>query len=125
MSLVRRGGRGHAGGVHPEILEQPGYYAVHVGDSPTRELFPGVRLRPLWTGASGAHANVLEMDPGTSWPQRDVHHPGAEEVFVVQGTFHDGARDYPAGTFLHAPDGSWHVPATTTGCTLFLFYPEG
>ena len=23
------------------------------------------------------------------------------------------------------PAGSWHVPSTTTGCTLFLFYPEG
>jgi hypothetical protein len=59
-----------------------------------------------------AQANVLEMDPGTSWPRRDVHEPGPEEV-------------YPAGTFLHAPAGSWHVPATTTGCTLFLFYPAG
>jgi hypothetical protein len=26
---------------------------------------------------------------------------------------------------LHAPAGSWHVPATMTGCTLFVFYPEG
>ena len=65
------------------------------------------------------------MDPDTSWPHRDVHEPGPEEVYVVAGTFNDGARDYPAGTFLHAPAGSWHVPATTTGCTLFLFYPEG
>nr|WP_243769684.1 cupin domain-containing protein [Amycolatopsis acidicola] len=36
-----------------------------------------------------------------------------------------GARDYPAGTFLHAPAGSWHVPGSATGCTLFVFYPEG
>jgi anti-sigma factor ChrR (cupin superfamily) len=65
------------------------------------------------------------MDAGTCWPRRDVHEPGPEEVYVVAGTFNDGARDYPAGTFLHAPAGSWHVPATATGCTLFLFYPEG
>lgn len=44
---------------------------------------------------------------------------------MVAGTFEDGARSYPAGTFLHAPAGSWHVPAGTTGCTLFVFYPEG
>ncbi|AJT62547.1 hypothetical protein T261_0858 [Streptomyces lydicus] len=33
----------------------------------------------------------------------------------------------PAGAVnrLHALAGSWHVPSTTTGCTLFLFYPEG
>jgi len=111
--------------MHPEILTQRDYVAVSLDDTPVREVFPGVRLRPLWKGATGAHANVLEMDPGASWPGPDVHEPGPEEVFVLAGTFNDGARDYPAGTFLHAPAGSWHLPATTTGCTLFLFYPEG
>ncbi|MGW5220371.1 cupin domain-containing protein [Nocardia sp. NPDC004085] len=111
--------------MHSEILAQEGYTSVSVADSPVRELFPGIRVRHLWTGPSGASANVLEMDPGTSWPHRDIHEPGPEEVYVVAGTFNDGARDYPAGTFLHAPAGSWHVPATATGCTLFVFYPEG
>ncbi|SEC67237.1 ChrR Cupin-like domain-containing protein [Amycolatopsis tolypomycina] len=48
-----------------------------------------------------------------------------DEVYVVAGTFDDGAGSHPAGTFLHAPAGSWHVPASVTGCTLFLFHPEG
>lgn len=111
--------------MHREILAQRGYTAVHVTDAPVRNLFLGIRLRPLWSGSSGAQANVLEMDPDTSWPRRDVHEPGPEEVYVVAGTFNDGARDYPAGTFLHAPAGTWHVPATAEGCTLFVFYPEG
>ncbi|HEY3866722.1 MAG TPA: cupin domain-containing protein [Actinocrinis sp.] len=111
--------------MNPEILAQEGYTSVRVKDSPARELFPGIRLRPLWKGANGAQACVLEMEPNTSWPRRDVHEPGPEEVYVVAGTFNDGARDYEAGTFLHAPAGSWHVPATETGCTLFLFYPAG
>lgn len=107
--------------MHPEILAQPGYTSAAVADAPVRELFPGIRLRTLWEG----RAHVLEMDPGSAWPHRDQHEPGPEEVFVLSGVFHDGARDYPAGTFLHAPAGSWHIPATSTGCTLFLFYPEG
>ena len=111
--------------MHPEILAQQGYTSVSVADAPVRELFPGIRLRPLWTGANGAHADVLEMDPGTSWPHRDVHEPGPEEVYVLTGTFEDGAGRHPAGTFLHAPASSWHVPASAAGCTLFLFYPEG
>ncbi|MFF0491497.1 cupin domain-containing protein [Nocardia sp. NPDC003482] len=111
--------------MHPEILAQDGYTSNTAADAPVRELFPGVRLRTLWTGPNGAHAHLLEMDPGSGWPRRDVHEPGPEEVYVVAGTFHDGARDYGPGTFLHAPAGSWHIPATTTGCTLFLFYPEG
>lgn len=110
---------------HPEILAQDGYTCATTEEAPTRELFPGIRLRPLWRGPHGAHAHVLEMDPGTRWPRPDVHQPGPEEVYVVAGTFNDGARDYPAGTFLHAPAGTWHLPGTETGCTLFLFYPEG
>ena len=111
--------------MHPEILAQEGYTSVSAADVSFRELFPGIRLRSLWTGPGGASAHVLEMDAGASWPHRDVHEPGPEEVYVVAGVFNDGARDYPAGTFLHAPAGSWHVPASATGCTLFLFYPEG
>ncbi|WP_254716822.1 cupin domain-containing protein [Actinomadura sp. WMMB 499] len=53
------------------------------------------------------------------------HALGGEEAFVVSGTFNDGDRDYPSGSFIHAPAGSSHVPQTTEGCTLLLFYPEG
>ena len=111
--------------MHPEILAQEGYTSVLAADVPAVELFPGIRSRRLWREVSGASAQVLEMDSGTSWPHRDIHEPGAEVVYVVAGTFNDGARDYQAGTFLYAPAGSWHVPATATGCTLFVFYPAG
>lgn len=103
----------------------PGYAWGTVAEASARELFPGIRLRPLWTGSNGAKAYFLEMDADSRWQGQDVHDPGPEEVFVVSGTFNDGARDYPAGTFIHAPAGSWHIPQTATGCTLFLFYPEG
>ncbi|MEW9530216.1 cupin domain-containing protein [Microbispora sp. NPDC049125] len=96
-----------------------------VQDAPVHEVFPGIRARPLWNGDNGAKAAVLEMDANTRWRGVDVHEPGPEEVFVVSGVFNDGERAYPAGSFIHAPAGSSHVPQTTTGCTLFLFYPEG
>ncbi|MER5354823.1 cupin domain-containing protein [Kitasatospora sp. NPDC002551] len=105
--------------------QPPGYVWCAVHDAPTRELFPGIRLRPLWSGPDGAKAHVLEMDPHTRWEGVDVHDPGPEEVFVVSGVFNDGERDYPAGSFIHAPAGSSHIPQTTAGCTLFVFYPEG
>jgi anti-sigma factor ChrR (cupin superfamily) len=95
-----------------------------VHDVETRELFPGISLRTLWKGEV-ASAHVLEMAPGSCWEGIDVHQPGPEEVFVVKGTFNDGIRDYPAGSFIHAPAGSSHVPQSAEGCTLFLFYPEG
>jgi anti-sigma factor ChrR (cupin superfamily) len=63
--------------------------------------------------------------PGALWPNLDVHDPGPEEVFVVSGVFNDGVRDYPPGSFTHCPAGSSHVPQSTTGCRLFVSYPEG
>ncbi|WP_202865801.1 cupin domain-containing protein [Kribbella turkmenica] len=96
-----------------------------MADVSVRELFPGIRLRSLWRGAHGASAHVLEIDPGSTWQGIDVHEPGPEEVYVVDGVFNDGTRDYPAGSFIHCPAGSSHVPQSTQGCTLFLFYPEG
>lgn len=101
------------------------YEWTSVEEVPTRELFPGIRLKSLWRGENGAHAHVLEMDPGSRWEGIDVHEPGPEEVYVVQGVFNDGTRDYPAGSFIHCPAGSSHVPQSVQGCTLFLFYPEG
>ncbi len=109
----------------PGVGGTAGYVWTTVDDAPVRELFPGIRIRPLWTGADGAKAQVLEMDAGSCWDGVDVHAPGPEEVFVVSGTFHDGDREHPAGSFLHAPAGSWHVPQSAAGCTLFVFYPEG
>lgn len=94
-------------------------------DAPVRELFKGIRLRPLWKDVKGASAQVLEIDPGCCWEGLDVHEPGPEEVYVISGVFSDGVRDYPAGSFIHNPAGSSHVPQSETGCALFVFYPEG
>jgi anti-sigma factor ChrR (cupin superfamily) len=95
-------------------------------EAPVKERFKGVRVRPLWKAGDGpARALVLEVDPGCGWEGLDVHEPGPEEVYVVSGIFNDGLRDYPAGTFIHNPAGTSHVPQSETGCVLFVFYPEG
>src|SRR5689334_24393745 len=93
-------------------------------DVQSRELFPGITLRTLWKGEI-ASAHLLTMEPGSRWEGIDVHQPGPEEVFVVDGVFNDGIRDYLAGSFIHAPAGSAHDPQCVEGCTLFLFYPQG
>ena len=99
---------------------------ANVASAPMKKKFGGtVRVRTLWEGANGAKAQVVELDPGACWEGLDVHEPGPEEVYVVSGTFNDGVRDYPAGSFIHNPAGSSHVPQSTRGCTIFVFYPEG
>jgi hypothetical protein len=98
---------------------------VHTKDVPAREAFPGIRVRTLWRGTNGAKAQVVEIDPGSCWQGIDIHEPGPEEVYVVSGVFNDGVHLFPAGSFIHNPAGSSHVPQSAEGCVLFLFYPEG
>jgi len=102
-----------------------GVTSIDWRSAPATELYPGVRKRELWQGANGAKALMLEIDAGAAFTELDVHSPGPEEVFVVSGTFSDGAHEYPPGTFIHNPAGSAHVPQSKDGCTLFVFFPEG
>jgi anti-sigma factor ChrR (cupin superfamily) len=103
----------------------PGVEWVQGQDVAAAQRAPGFLIRDLWRADSGAKAQLVEIAPGARYPGLDVHEPGPEEVFVVSGVFHDGTRSYPAGTFIHNPAGSSHVPQSEEGCTLFLFYPEG
>ncbi len=99
---------------------------ARIEDAPVKEKFGGtVRVRTLWRSTDGPTAQVVEFDPGACWESLDVHEPGSEEVYVVSGVFNDGVRDYAAGSFIHNPKGSAHVPQSKTGCTIFVFYPEG
>lgn len=93
--------------------------------APAIEIYPGIRKRNLWQGHNGAKAAILEIDPGASFTELDVHQPGPEEVFVLTGIFSDGVHDYHAGSFIHNPAGSAHVPQSKKGCVLFVFFPEG
>jgi quercetin dioxygenase-like cupin family protein len=102
-----------------------GYEWASASEVEKRELFPGIRAQILWRGRNGAKAVLTTIDPGAVWQGQDHHSPGPEEVYVISGIFNDGVNDYPAGTFLHAPADSWHIPQSSTGCELFLFYPEG
>jgi len=87
-------------------------------------LYPGVTKKTLWQGKL-AKALIVEIAPGASFLELDVHQPGPEEVFVISGIFNDGERDYPAGSFIHCPTGSSHIPQSKTGCKLLVFFPEG
>ena len=100
---------------------------VHVNqkDVTPHEIYPGVRKRVLWQAPNGARAQILEFDPGARFLKLDVHHPGPEEIYVLSGIFNDGARDYAAGSFVHNPAGSSHLPQSRDGCVLFVFFPEG
>lgn len=103
-----------------------GVVAKHWKDVPPKEMVhSGFSTRLLWSDPSGRKALIFEIAPGAVYPDLDVHAPGAEEVFVVSGIFCDGKDSYPAGTFIHHPAGTSHIPQSIDGCVLFVFFPEG
>lgn len=103
-----------------------GVIAKHWRDVEPKELcYPGFSTRLLWSEPNGRKALIFEIAPGAAYPVLDIHAHGAEEVFVVSGTFCDGKNTYPAGTFIHHPAGSSHIPQSKEGCVLFVFFPEG
>ena len=90
------------------------------------ELYPGVTKKTLWHDTkTGAKCLQVEIGAGAKFLELDVHEPGAEEVYVIKGTLNDGANDFPAGTFIHNPKGSSHVPQSKDGCTILVFFPNG
>lgn len=102
-----------------------GVVSAHWATAPMQEIYPGVRRYSLWQDANGAKALILQIDAGASFTELDIHTPGAEEVFVVSGVFFDGVHEYSAGTFIHNPAGSAHIPQSREGCVLFVFFPDG
>jgi len=107
------------------MINLEGVVATKWQEVAAKELFPGIRRRVLWRGANGARAQILEIDAGAKFTRLDVHSPGPEEVDVVSGVVNDGVHDYPAGSFIHNPAGSAHMPQSKEGCVLFVFFPEG
>jgi anti-ECFsigma factor, ChrR len=107
------------------VINLEGVVSENWQNIPAKELFPGIRQRILWRGSNGAKAKILEIDPGAKFTKLDTHFPGPEEVFVVSGVFNDGVHDYPAGTFIHNPAGSAHVPQSKQGCVIFVLFPDG
>jgi len=97
---------------------------THLDSAPVQTFMPGIAGRNLWSDGR-AKAAVVDIAPGAAWAGVEIHEPGPEEVYVVSGTFNDGVRDYPAGSFIHNAAGSTHVPQSSTGCRLLLFYPQG
>lgn len=103
-------------GVHVDAIT-PVEYALH----------PGVRKRTLLSSESptGPRILLVEIDPGRGFLELDVHQPGPEYIYVLQGIFHDGAQEYPAGSFITNPAGSSHIPQSVGGCKLLVILPAG
>ncbi len=101
--------------MHPDDQES---VRIDTANEPWRPgLVPGLQVMPLHQfGAE--NVALVRWQPGTVF-QPHVH-SGGEEIFVMQGVFHDEHGAYPQGTWLRSPPGSRHSPFTPEGCTILV-----
>ena len=67
---------------------------------------------------SGHTTSFVKFEAGSFFPEHQ--HPKGEEIYVLDGVFSDENGDYPAGSYIRNPPGSFHKPYTKEGCTLFV-----
>lgn len=89
------------------------------------EVAEGIYERVLWRGDNGKRVIVFEFKAGATFPGIEVHEIGPEQIYVISGIFNDGREDFTAGSFIHNPIGSAHVPQSKHGCVVLVSYPEG
>lgn len=66
----------------------------------------------------GRATSIVKYVPGSQFPSH--MHPGGEEIFVLDGTFCEGDKEYPAGWYLRNPPGSAHQPSSAEGAVIFV-----
>lgn len=85
---------------------------------------PGLKERILADeGSPGTVSRILRLEPGTDTsPLGQQRHDFWEEVYILDGSFHDVGlnRTFGAGDYACRPPGMPHGPWTSeTGCTTF------
>lgn len=72
-------------------------------------LVDGLRVMPLHE-FEGEHVALVKWAPNTQFSSH--RHWGGEEIFVIEGTFHDEHGQYPKGSWIRSPHLSQHTPFT-------------
>jgi anti-sigma factor ChrR (cupin superfamily) len=78
----------------------------------------GLAVMPLHSH-DGIDTALVRWAPHTRFAAH--MHPGGEEIYVLEGVFHDEHGAYPAGTWLRSPRWSRHAPFTgEQGATILV-----
>lgn len=72
-------------------------------------LVDGLTVMPLHE-FEAEHVALVKWAPNTYF--KSHQHWGGEEIFVLEGTFHDESGSYPKGSWLRSPHLSQHTPFT-------------
>jgi len=81
----------------------------------------GFLIKPLMEdGDAGLRTWLMKVEPG-AWS--DLHaHDEVEQIYVLEGSFHDQEKTYQTGEFIVRAAGAMHTAGSDTGAVVLLFY---
>jgi anti-sigma factor ChrR (cupin superfamily) len=81
---------------------------------------PGELVRKLVDDPRGYRTMLLRMTPG---PMGALHaHEEIEQIYVLEGDFHDDDASYGPGDFVLRMPGAMHRAGSNLGCTMLIVY---
>ncbi|EMU1127489.1 TPA: cupin domain-containing protein [Citrobacter koseri] len=69
-------------------------------------------------GEKARATSLVRYHPDSDFPEHQ--HPDGEEILVLEGTFSEGNKDYPAGWYMRNPPDSAHQPSSKEGAIIFV-----
>lgn len=81
----------------------------------------GFRIKPLLEDAEkGLRTWLMRVDAGAFSP---LHaHAEIEQIYVLEGSFHDQEKSYGPGDFIVRAAGAMHSAGSESGALVLLFY---
>jgi anti-sigma factor ChrR (cupin superfamily) len=96
--------------LHQFAADDDRQFAINTRDAEwSPGLVPGLKVLNLHR-FEAEQVSLVRWAPDTQFAAHT--HWGGEEVFVIDGVFHDEHGDYPAGTWIRSPHLSGHTPFT-------------
>ncbi len=82
---------------------------------------PGLHSKTLYDSPGSDERTLLfKMDPGA---RSEMHsHTEIEQIYVLEGSFHDGERLLHAGDHCVRAPGAMHIAASDEGATMLVIY---
>lgn len=81
----------------------------------------GFLIKPLFEdGGSAQRTWLMKVAPGAEAPPHA--HDETEQIYVIDGTFHDDENSYGPGDFAIRAAGTMHTGGSRDGATVLLIY---
>jgi anti-sigma factor ChrR (cupin superfamily) len=84
------------------------------------QVFPGIRIKVLYSDDSGITTALFKLDPGAVVPLHE--HVALEQTYVIEGTLEDHEGVCGPGQFVWRPPGNQHEAVAPNGAVILGFF---